>query len=84
MQRKSGSFPDLVGSRAGTGRQAWSLALPSVFSLPGSYFVATMNETIRCIAAPSLHRSFQVLGGGVCKPRHWELTNPRPQMGPQR
>ncbi|XP_061243820.1 transducin-like enhancer protein 7 isoform X2 [Bos javanicus] len=30
------------------------------FASCGSFLVATMNETIRCIAAPSLHKLFQV------------------------
>lgn len=70
--------------RAGTGRQAWPLALPSVFPSPGSYFVSTLDESIRCLAAPSLQRLFQVLDGGVCKPRQLELTAPDPSWsGPR-
>lgn len=44
---------------------AQPLASRPFFPLPGSYFVTTLDESIHCLAAPSLQRLFQVLEEGV-------------------
>lgn len=80
-QRESCSFHSHLADGAGTGMQAWSLASPPAFPSPGSYFVTALDEAIHCIAAPSLQRLFQVLGGGMCKPKLSELTDPDPRGG---
>lgn len=46
--------------------------------------MTAIDESIHCIAAPSLQRLFQVSGGGFCKPRLSELTGPDPSgSGPE-
>ena len=46
--------------------------------------MTTLDESIHCIAAPSLQRLFQVLGGGMRNPRQAELVDLDPSgSGPK-
>ena len=76
LRQRVALSPVESGTELGLERRPGLWPFPSVFPSPGSYFVSTLDESIHCLAAPSLQRLFQVLEGGMHKPRHLQLMAP--------
>lgn len=73
-------FPGPIENKAGTAISGPSICL----SFTGSYFVTTMDESIHCLAAPSLQRLFQVLEGRYVKTQAFGAITPdTSQSGPR-